>query len=297
MNSGIGDWSASTLDATQLRVKLERLATGYRGGSRPQSRQRPLYRHVGESECELSRSPSKLSSLSKFSKGAATPLSVHSVSVPPYPTTPQMPSPSQLPWLQLSGTQLSMPSARALRACAGEASERPISTRTQESHSVSTFTASAGLGLPPLPGSVGDGIGMPHTLRDLTKSSRIWSHHDVNTKLPDSCSPNLSCDADDPDEIIAVFLQRVVANRAGDASVSSMQAALDTENLSLGQSDVQPQELAKDSVRKGRQCWLSSCDRKGKCRHRILSESLRWKSSCLKRMFLRLWRSRRSDYQ
>lgn len=105
-------------------------------------------------------------------KGTSTPLSVQSVSVPPYPATPQMPSPSQLPWLQLSGSQFSLPSARALRACALDGCEQPVSTQSSARQRSTSTTA-----LPPLPGAVGDNIGMPHTLRSLARSSRVGIRH------------------------------------------------------------------------------------------------------------------------
>lgn len=106
---------------------------------------------------------------SKRSVEPGTPLSVQSVSAPPCPVAasrPEFPSPSQLPWLQLSGSQVSMPSLRALQACAGDGCSRPVSAQCGERpHSASSA------GLPPLPGAVHDMHRAPTTLRDLARST------------------------------------------------------------------------------------------------------------------------------
>lgn len=141
-NSAACDAIASMVDAAQLRMKLEKLSR--RPASSASSR-RP----------GSSRQASKKTSLSR----SATPLSVHSVSAPPQPAThlpspSQLPSPSSLPWLQLSGTQHSLPSARALRACAGAFGEQVCAP------GIATPT----VGLPPLPGALGDGFRTPQSL-------------------------------------------------------------------------------------------------------------------------------------
>jgi len=181
-----GNMSPSMVDAKLLCVKLEKLAKKRRPS-------RELYRGLFEAEPGTSRTTSKNRSSDTDSNGPATPLSVHSVSVPqgecPCPTvpwiaaTPGLPSPSKLPWLQLSGTQFSMPSVRALEACAGDATQRPVASRSAQSTSRSK-SALASSGLPPLPGAIGDSIAMHHTLRNLAMSSqagRRYDRHDPDT--------------------------------------------------------------------------------------------------------------------
>jgi len=153
------------VDAAQLRLKLEKLV----GHSMrfPSKDINP----PGSSRVTSARDPSPQKNqpgdMSSRSMGPSTPLSVHSVSVPPWPTTPTSPTPSQLPWLQLSGSQFSMPSFRALQAIAGDFCERPVFTQGAERPS-----SASGAGLPPLPGAVADTIVAPHTLRNLARASR-----------------------------------------------------------------------------------------------------------------------------
>jgi len=162
IGSDEGDFSPS-FDTAKLRLKLEKLA-GH-------SMRHPLRDAYAQGSSRMT-SKSRAGDISSRSMGTGihTPLSVHSVSAPPHPvSTPQQPSPSQLPWLQLSGSQLSMPSFRALQACADMA-ERPGTASS----------VGSSVGLPPLPGAIPDTIVAPHTLRNLARSSQIRNRCDLD---------------------------------------------------------------------------------------------------------------------
>jgi len=169
--------SPSMVDAAVLRKKLETLVDSKR---RPSKDVYPPLVAASPGLSLLSsrrgsRNNIQLQDLGSESNGLATPLSVHSVTVtcPSAPFTasfePEQPSPSKLPWLQLGGPEFSMPSVRALEACAGDATERPVGSRSGQS----TCRSKSSAGLPPLPGSNGDSKAMQHTLRHLAKSSVI----------------------------------------------------------------------------------------------------------------------------
>lgn len=205
-------------------------------------------------------SKSRLGDMSSRSKGASTPLSVHSLSVPPHSVnTPQQPSPSQLPWLQLSGSQCSMPSVRALQACAGDACERPVGSQGTNTPKSASCTA-----LPPVPGAVADTITAPHTLRNLARSSQIRNRCDLDSSLR-SMQP---CDRRD-------------------------QCNLDS---SSGRSVVQRLHRAREAGSTISQVWRAPRERKVDLSRNSSSPSLPRKRSRsrFKRMLFRLWRFGRS---
>lgn len=237
-----GDLSPSAVDAAQLRRKLEKLAFGARGMRRPEIYARRLD--------GASRGSSK-NNMASMSGGQTTPLSVHSVSAPPYPAAcPQTPQSSQLPWLQLSGSQFSMPSSRALLACAGDASQRPVSSQGVRPSS------SSGTRFPPLPGSVGDGIGSRVSLRNVARSPQVgrW-HADLNAFQRDA--------------------------RCLDAAWG--QAALQSQTL-IAEPEPEPQ------CSKRRRRKVGSYERKKSLPWQPCSPSLPRKRSRLKRMLSSLWR-------
>jgi len=249
IGSVAGDPRLSMVDAAQLRLKLERLA----GHSMRHPLRDAYYTHTSSRQTSKSR----LGDMSSRSKGTGTPLSVHSLSVPPWADTPQQPSPSQLPWLQLSGSQFSMPSFRALQACAGDACERPVGSQGTD-----TPKSASGPALPPLPGAVADTIIAAHTLRNLARSSQIRNRCDLDSSLR-SMQP---CDRRD-------------------------HCNLDT---SSGRSFVQRLNLAREAGGTISQVWRAPREREVDLSRNSLSPSLPRKRSRFKRMLFRLWRFGRS---
>jgi len=250
IGSVAGDPRPSMVDAAQLRLKLERLA----GHSMRHPLRDAYYAHTSSRQTSKSR----LDDMSSRSKGTGTPLSVHSLSVPPHPvSTPQQPSPSQLPWLQLSGSQFSMPSFRALQACAGDACERPVGGQGTD-----TPKSSSGITLPPLPGAVANTSIAAHTLRSLARSSQIRNRCDLDSSLR-SMQP---CDRRD-------------------------QCNLDS---SLSQAFVQRLNLGREAGSTISQVWRAPIERNVDLSRNSLSPSFPRKRSRFKRMLFRLWRFGRS---
>merc|ERR1719424_685077 len=108
--TALGSYSPSMVDAAQLRLKLETLC------GRPSDSYSRIT-EPGSSRRSTKSRTHDCPSLTTLDKGIGTPLSVHSISGPLGPpclpfqvATPQLPSPSSLPWLQLSGSHSSMPS-------------------------------------------------------------------------------------------------------------------------------------------------------------------------------------------
>merc|ERR1711865_1010215 len=192
-------------------------------------------------------------SIASPADGPGTPLSVQSVSVPPFPTapyrpsTPQLPSPSKLPWLQLSGTGFSMPSVRALEACAGDAMERPVGSRSgpSTSRSMSTLSSTCS-GLPPLPNfAIDENMAMQHSLRHLARSSRVGMSRNSTYRV--------------------------------DLDGSQEQLAVQTPGLKRDPATANSKT----------NCWVAAQERKESLLRRSLSQSLPRKRSRLKRMLSR----------
>lgn len=264
---------AGMVDPKQLRTKLEKLA------AMSQTAQKTFYARRLHAETPSGQLANKMAK----SQGQSTPLSVQSVTLPFPPvgcsaiSTPTLPSPGQLPWLQLSGTQQSMPSLRALQACAN-ANERPISTRT-----LGSSCSSRSIGLPPLPGAIDENLATPQSLWDLARPPRVPI--DENLATPQSIWDLARQPGEPHAESSATPLSRqprVV--RPGDRPL---------RHIKQSHSGVQPRN-SNATLASLSHCRMtdhyssaSSPSNQGSCAKR----------SRLKRLFSRLWRSRRSTEQ